>query len=351
VIEKFGADALRFTLTAFAAMGRDIKLSEPRIEGYRFFINKLWNAARFIEMNTDESYTFDMDNMNFTSGELTLSDKWLLSRLQSVTEEVTDAFESYEFNVAANSLYQFVWHEFCDWYLEISKIYLYSDDESAKKRTIDVLYYTLIRALKLLHPIIPFVTEEIFSHLKIVNNPSTILMKSPFPKKDDSLTFKNEEDSFALIVDVVSGIRNVRGEMNIHPKKRLAVMISSPGAKELGLIKENGVYIESLSGVEKIEIGKKFEQPEGSAVVVSGPFTIYVPLVGVVDFGEEKKRLLKEMEKIENDLKKVDGKLTNEAFIAKAPEDVVEKERSKKEKILVTREKILESIESVEKYI
>ncbi len=356
IIERYGADAFRFTLTAFAAMGRDIKLSESRIEGYRFFINKLWNAARFVLMNIGEGYATDFANFDFTKEDLTLADRWLLSRLQSVTGEVTAALESYEFNVAATSLYQFVWHELCDWYIEMSKIYLYSDNESESERTKNVLLYALTRTLKLLHPIIPFVTEEIYSNIKeslkgsVVDVPD-FLMKSPFPEVEDALSFPDAESSFAYIRDIVTNIRNIRGEMNIHPKKRLTVMISSADGKEIDLIKEYGVYIESLAGVEKIETGRNIEQPEGSATSITGPYTIYVPLVGIVDFTEEKKRLDKEMEKLKADLVKVEGKLGSENFISKAPEEVVAKERNKRHTILAKRDNLLESLKKVEEYL
>ncbi len=282
IIDKYGADAFRFTLAAFAAMGRDVKLSEERIEGYRFFINKIWNASRFIAMNLGEGYVPDLD---LAGRDFSLADKWILSRLETVTGEVTEDLDRYEFNNAAGTLYQFVWHEFCDWYLEVSKIYLTSTDEAGKKRVRDVLVYTFDRLLRLLFPIIPFVTEELHSRIP---GASGSLMKGPFPVRDDTLIFPEAERSFELIKTLVAGIRNVRGEMNIHPKKKLSALVSSQ-QKNLEMIRDNVDYIKTLAGIETIDLGRSLAQPAASATAMCGPFTVYIPVAGVIDFEEEKR--------------------------------------------------------------
>jgi valyl-tRNA synthetase len=345
VIEQYGADAFRFTLAAFAAQGRDIKLSESRIEGYRFFINKLWNAARFVLMNLDDEYVPDFD---FKGRDLTLADRWILSRLQSVVFEVTSAFDNYEFNNAASSLYQFIWHEFCDWYLELSKIYLYSEEDVAKKRVRDILVYSLDTILKLLHPITPFVTEEIYS--KLPSHDGSIV-KSPFPVKDDSLIFNEEEGSFGEIKEIITGVRNVRSEWEIHPKEKLSVVVTSDSDLCLGPIEDNIIYIQTLSGVDKIDIGVDIERPTFASTIVSGNYVIDVSLEGVVDPVLEKGRLDAEVEKVKKELSFVDGKLSNEKFIQKAPEEVIAKERDKKEKLVFKKDELENRIVIVGQYL
>ena len=345
VIEKYGADAFRFTLTAFAAQGRDIKLSESRIEGYRFFINKLWNAARFVLMNLDDEYSYDP---NFDGRELSLADRWILSRLQGVISDVTEAIDGYEFNIAASSLYNFVWHEFCDWYLEVSKLYLSSEDENEKQQVRDILVYTLSTTVKLLHPIIPFVTEEIASKLP---NQKESLITTTYPKGDDKLTSMDAESSFSLVQEVITGIRNIRGQMNIHPKKKLNVLITSPSMDELEAVKANTPYIETLAGVDGLEIGQDISQPESSATAVCGPITVYVLLKGAIDFEDEKGRLTKEIEKIDIDLKGVEKKLSNEKFLSRAPDEVVKKQKDKEATLQSKRERIMESLLEVERLI
>jgi len=343
IIDKYGADAFRFTLTAFAAMGRDVKLSEGRIEGYRFFINKLWNASRFVSMNLDEGYVPDYD---FTGRDFSLADRWILSRMETVVEEVTGALDSYEFNIAAGALYQFAWHEFCDWYLEVSKIYLTSNDTAAAKRVRDILVYCLDTMMRLLHPIIPFVTEEL--HTKIPGA-SGSLINGPFPVKKESLVFPEALRDFEKIQGLVTAIRNIRGEMNIHPKKRLAALVSAKD-NDQAVVRENAEYIKTLAGVETIEVGQSIARPEASATAISGPFTVYIPLAGVIDFDEEKKRLSGEIEKINEEIEKVNRKLGNDEFVKKAPEDVVAKEKERMAVLVSKKERVTESIDRLEDY-
>ncbi len=343
IIDKYGADAFRFTLAAFAAMGRDVKLSEGRIEGYRFFINKLWNASRFVMMNLDEGYAPDYD---FTDRDFSLADRWILTRLETVTGEVTDCIDRYEFNNAASALYQFAWHEFCDWYLEVSKIYLSSEDPIASKRVRDILVYCLDTMLRLLHPFIPFVTEEI--HAKLPGSTGA-LITGPFPKKNDALVFSGAEHQFELIQELVTGVRNIRGEMNIHPKKRLTALISAK-EKDQAVVNENVEYIKTLAGVETVQLGESISRPPASATAVSGPFTVYIPLAGVIDFEEEKKRLASEIGKVNDELEKVNRKLGNDEFVKKAPEDVVAKEKERMALLVSKKERVSESISRLEDY-
>jgi valyl-tRNA synthetase len=350
VIDEYGADAFRFTLAAFAAMGRDIKLSESRIEGYRFFINKLWNAARFVLMNLDDGYISSFSkqaNFDFGGRALSLADRWILSRLQGVIATVTRAIEGYEFNTAATTLYQFVWHEFCDWYLELSKIDLSSDDESTRRRVRDILVYTLDTTLRLLHPFIPFVTEELFK--KLPTDQGSIV-KASFPEADQSLVFSEADALFQRIQDVVVGIRNIRGEMNIHPKKELTAVISAHTSGDLKPIEENSLYVKMLAGVLELTVGEDLPAPEASATAVAGPLTISVPLRGIIDFAEEKTRLTKEVERLDEELSRVEVKLSDDRFLTKAPPDVVQKQRDKKEDLLSRKERLLTSVMRIEQY-
>ncbi len=343
IIDKYGADAFRFTLAAFAAMGRDIKLSEGRIEGYRFFINKLWNAARFVMMNLPEGYKPDYD---FAGRDFSLADRWVLSRLHAVTGEVTDSIDRYEFNNAATSVYHFAWHELCDWYLEVSKIYLSADDPAVAKRVRDVLVFCLDTLLRLLHPFIPFVTEEL--HTKLPGS-SGSLIAGPFPVRDDALFFPGAEQQFDLIRVLVTGIRNIRGEMNIHPKKRLVVLVSAK-EKDQAVVRENVEYVRTLAGVETVEMGESIARPEASATAVCGPFTVYIPLAGVIDFEEEKKRQASEIEKLNDELEKVNRKLGNDEFVKKAPGDVVAKEKERMAQLVSKKERVSESIDRLQEY-
>ena len=345
VIDKFGADAFRFALAAFAAMGRDVRLSEGRIEGYRFFVNKLWNAARFVKMNTNDDYEPDFD---FTKRELSLSDRWILERTARVVEEVRRALDEYEFNIAAGAAYQFVWHEFCDWYLELSKIYLTSDDRMNNKRSQDVLMFVLDTIVRLLHPIIPFVTEELFQALPTSEGS---VVNAEYPDVSGMPRFPDAIGEFERMQNLITGIRNIRGEMNIHPKKLLTAIVSSDDKSVLDGLKNNIEYIKTLAGVDSVEFGVDLPQPDASATVVTGPLTVYVPLTGVIDFDEETTRLEKELQKVTDDLSRVRKKLSTEKFLAKAPAEVVEKERNKESALISKQERLAESIDRITIYL
>jgi len=345
VIDKFGADAFRFALAAFAAMGRDIRLSEGRIEGYRFFVNKLWNAARFVRMNIDDDYR---PNFDFGGRELSLADRWILERAARVVEEVRRALDAYEFNIAAGAAYQFVWHEFCDWYLELSKIYLNAEDRADQQRSRDVLMYVLDTIVRLLHPFIPFVTEELYQALPMSEGRA---VKAPYPDASGMPRFPDAIDEFDRVQGLITGIRNIRGEMNIHPKKQLSAIVSTDDGSMLAGLEDNIAYIKTLAGVESIEFGVNLAQPDASATVVAGPLTVYVPLTGVIDFDEERARLEKEHEKVTGDLARVRKKLSTENFIAKAPAEVVQKERDKEGALVSKQERLTESIDRVTAYI
>ena len=348
VIDKFGADAFRFTLASLAAQGRDIKLSEDRIEGYRHFINKLWNAARFSLMHLSD---FEPDESAPDARDLSLADSWILSRLNGVVETVTKKLDEYKFNDAANALYQFVWHEFCDWYLEIIKPVLYGAVASADGTTKTgssrymatrfILWSTLNEILRLLHPFIPFVTEEIWGEL-----PGTegSIMKAEFPTTSNARNNPEAEEAMKVLIGVVSGIRNVRGEMNVPPSLFVEATVHSPDKEARELLERHRDMIVKLCKLNSLQVTPPGQRPASSATSVFGNCTIFVLLKGVIDFELEQGRLNKEIAKIARELDGIAKKLNNENFLLKAPQEVVQKVRQKGERLEEKRNKLQEHL-------
>ncbi len=355
VIDQYGADAFRFTLAALAAQGRDIKLSEDRIEGYRHFINKLWNAARFALMHVSD---FEPDVSAQDVRHFSLADRWILSRLNTLTETVTVGLDEYKFNDSANALYQFVWHEFCDWYLEIIKPVLYGrpgktagDDESGEmpevghyETTRFVLWSILNQTLRLLHPFIPFVAEEIWEKL-----PGTegSIMKAEFPATSKEKHDPDAERIMQVLMGVVSGVRNIRGEMNVPPSLLVEVTVQSGDKEVRELIEQRRDTIVNLCKAKTLEVMPLGERPRSCATSVSGNAIIFVSLEGVIDFELELGRLNKEINKITKELNGIDKKLNNEDFLEKAPQEVVEKVREKGQKLTEKRSRLEENLEKV----
>ena len=334
IMEKFGTDAVRFTLAAFAAQGRDIKLSEDRIEGYRHFVNKIWNAARLVLMHASgvEDYENGLDPNPLNSVE-----KWILARLNSTVKKVRDALDSFDFDVAAKTLYGFFWHEYCDWYLEFSKSDLSrSGDRSirAKKVALTVLDTTL----RLLHPFMPFVTEELWHHLP---GKDGFIMVSSFPKKDPEWDFEEAQSEIELLKTMISGIRNIRAELGIHPGKELEAVFLPHTDLAKSVISAHEVEIKALARVSKMgQIEDAKDKPKGAASFIHEEVEIFIPLEGVVDIQQELKKIGKERTKVEKDLKKVEAKLSNENFLKKAPENIVQKEREKRDRLLARLSKL-----------
>ncbi|MFH0775691.1 MAG: valine--tRNA ligase [bacterium] len=370
IIEKYGCDSLRFTLAILSGLGRDVIISEERIEGYRHFMNKLWNAERFILMNLEdydgkivaseewrvksekcngfeyEPKTPEHQSTSHRSTRLedydpceyepkTLSQRWIASELSKTIEEVTHHLEEFSFNLATACLYEFVWHKYCDWYLEIAKLEL--ADPQERKRTQHLLVKSLDIILRLLHPFIPFITEELSQ--KLPNNSGSIMTKD-WPKP--FFTYEpNASKEMELIQSVITGIRNIRSTFNIPPKNRLEVLMKSDSAT----LKRYVEYIIALAKLSKITIDPEITRPPLSAVFVSGGIEVYVLLSGVIDIAEERKRLTKRLSDVEETLVKTKKKLENPDFIQKAPQDVIEKEKEKEEGLLSERRKLFEAME------
>uniref|UniRef100_A0A831UGL1 Valine--tRNA ligase n=1 Tax=Geobacter metallireducens TaxID=28232 RepID=A0A831UGL1_GEOME len=352
VIEQYGTDAFRFTLAAFAAQGRDIKLAEERIAGYRNFANKIWNASRFALMNLEG---FDPDAVDPAGLELSNADRWILCRFNAAAADVREALEAYRYNDAATALYRFTWSEFCDWYIELVKDDLYRGDEGRQRTARYVLWLVLEHLLRLLHPFMPFITEEIWQTLPKKQGPGTgdrgpaesIMLASypqPSPEWDG---YREGAAEMELVMEVIRGIRNIRGEMDVAPSREIAAILNCGSEASLHLLKRNEVYIMSLARVSDLAIGTGLERPADAAVSVAGDVEVAVPLKGLVNVEEEEKRLLKEIGKLDKDVEFLAKKLENPSFVERAPADVVAKEREKLAEFSQKKEVLLASLEKI----
>jgi valyl-tRNA synthetase len=300
-------------------------MSEERIEGYKFFVNKIWNATKFASMNLEGYAAADQTALG--KADLSLPDRWILARLNKTIDEVIKGLDEYRFNEATGSIYQFIWHEFCDWYLELIKPVLYSRDQSVRRQAAQQTLLTTLKAsLKLLHPFMPFLTEEIWQ--TVVADGASIMVSS-YPEPDKGLEDEEAERRMGLIVDVITRIRNIRGEMNIAPSKKLKVIISVSDEALAAVLNEGRDYIINLGNLETLTVGVNLEEPPGAAIGVVGAARVFVLMEGMIDIAGEKARLEKEMTKIAKDLIVVSKKLANRDFIAKAAEAVVKKEEQK----------------------
>jgi len=326
MVERYGTDALRFTLTAFAAMGRDIKLSEERIEGYRHFVNKLWNAARFALMHIAEGAP---DMPLAEAAQAGLCHAAILSRLERLKGTVSAAIEGYQFNEAAQELYAFFWREFCDWYLEMAKVDLSGEDADRKGAAKRVLTTVLSEVLILMHPIMPYVTQEIWSKLPETADPN--LAKMPYPASRPELVSETAEADLELLKAVVTAVRNIRAELNINPGLKLTALVHADNSEQVASLTANTAMIAFLAKLERFEAGTEIVAPKASASAAAGTCALFVPLSGAVDFDVEFLRLSKEEVKTVKDLTVVEKKLGNEDFISRAPAEVVAKEREKQE--------------------
>ena len=345
MIDRYGADALRLTLAALAAQGRDIRLSEERFEGYRHFCNKIWNAYRFVAMHLESRQPSAVSRQLPDVSRLTLADRWILSRLQGTIAEVTAALEGYRFNEAASAIYQFIWHEYCDWYLEVVKPSLQpSADEVEKSLCRSALTLVLEASLRLLHPFMPFITEEIWQ--RFLHEGGSIMI-APWPQVDPALRFPEAEERMGVIMELTRAIRNIRSEMDIPSSKGLRVLVRTSDQRDAAALKEGAEYLAGLARAS-VEYGPNIQKPPLSAAALVQGMEVYVPLEGVVDLEEEKGRLRKELERLGRELERLDGKLNNPAFLAKAPKAVVAKERDAREKLWEAKTKLQEHLSRIE---
>jgi len=367
MIDQYGTDAFRFTLTAFAAQGRDVKLSPERIEGYRNFANKIWNASRFVLMNLEQDF---IPNTELVTTETPLADRWILSRVHSVTKDVQAALTEYRFNDAASSLYQFIWHEYCDWYLELSKPSLNQEKGSpTRKATQTVLAHVLDTALRLLHPIMPFITEEIWQNLPdgvrnahqqikgrlqctAQRNKQTVpcesIMISAFPLTDEKMINSEIEQDMQMVKDLIMAIRNIRGEMNIAPSLHVAATVKVESKKLGEHLERSETYIKTLARLNALHIGVAEAKPKSAAMAVIKGAEVYVPLEGIIDLSQERERLYKEIAKITKNIETFSHKLLNRDFVDKAPKEVVAKDTAKLADLKIKYDKLIKSVKMLE---
>ncbi|TAL35983.1 MAG: valine--tRNA ligase [Spirochaetes bacterium] len=338
MMDKYGTDAFRFTLAIFAAQGRDVILSEKRIEGYRAFSNKIWNATRYVLMNLGEGFTPG----KIEPGTLERFDRWILHRLNACVREVTKGLEEYRFNEAAYAIYEFWWHEFCDWYLELTKPRLYGTDADSSECAKQVLYHVLHASLRLLHPFMPFITEEIWS---IIAAPAQgLLINAPWPVVEDRFAFEKDSAETELFKELVYKIRNIRGEMNIPPDKKANVVFKTADSAMISLIQAESTHINSNAKVDTISIDANYIPDKTDAAAVIQGCEIFVPMKGLIDFAKERARLEKEIARLTGELDRAELKLSNENFVSRAPQAVIEKERAKLDEMKGLRAKLEESL-------
>ncbi|MBF0553846.1 MAG: valine--tRNA ligase [Nitrospirae bacterium] len=351
IIEKYGTDSFRFSLAAFAAQGRDIKFAEERVEGYRHFANKLWNAARFIKLNIDKIMPDGIGTIDEISKEiqtldaksLTLPDRWILVRLLQTAEDINKALDGYRFNDASSAVYQFIWHELCDWYIELVKTSFGRNYPNAAL-TLKCLIYVFDNSLRLLHPFMPFITEELWNSFP--QNRQTISL-APYP---DAVNLHIAPDTYAcdkmsLVIDAISGIRNIRGEFNIAPSKKLHVTIKAAGET----LRDNFDFIVDLAKLEALEIGGDVEKKPATMTSVKTGMEIYVSLSGLFDVKAELQRLGKELKKLDTAIVDIEGKLSNMDYMDRAPRAVIEKDKLKYSELIEKRDRIQNNIDKIKK--
>lgn len=340
VIDKFGTDSFRFTLAAMAAQGRDIRLAEERIEGYRHFVNKIWNASRFVLMNLD-GYKHEAVEVS----KYGLKHRWIMSRMNLLIDNVITALEEYKFNEAAHHLYQFLWHEYCDWYLEMIKPSLYQKNDSQERTAAQhCMVQVLKTALELLHPFMPFVTEEIWQRLPHSGMSITI---TPFPRVNPEQIDGAAESAMEAIMQTVTAIRNLRSEMSVAPRAKpsVDVLCHRPVIKEI--LEAHQSMICLLAGLASLNIHDSFQRSQDAVAAVIDGAEIFLPLAGLIDFGEEKTRLEKEMQKVFAELDGVNKKLANRDFLARAPRDIVAKEKTRAQSLKEKEIRIKENLERI----
>jgi len=345
-INSYGTDALRFTFCAMASTSRDINFDLHRVEGYRNFCNKLWNAARFVLMNVESDAHLTAEK------EYGVADRWITSRFQKTITSFEDNLKIYRFDLCAQGLYEFVWNEYCDWYLELAKPILYSDTTSnaQKMGTTDTLIKVLDQILRLLHPFMPFITEEIWQSVRSLSSIEDVegdLIVQAFPQADSSLVDAEADSTIALIKDIVVGIRTIRAEMNIAPSKPLPVIFANGSDDDRLHIQQQENYLAKLAKLESITWLAEGDTPPAAATALAGNVEILIPMAGLIDKDAELERLQKELDKLLNEQKRLTGKLSNEGFVAKAPEAVVAKERNRLAEVDSALEKLQEKQQQI----
>ncbi|TYO73323.1 valine--tRNA ligase [Rossellomorea marisflavi] len=340
VIEKYGADALRYFLSTGSSPGQDLRFSFEKVESVWNFANKIWNASRFALMNMD-GMTYDEIDL---SGEKSVADKWILTRLNETIETVTRLADKYEFGEVGRILYNFIWDDFCDWYIEMAKLPLSGEDEAAKKTTRSILAYVLDNTMRLLHPFMPFITEEIWQNLPHEGESITV---AAWPEVDSSLTDDAAAEEMKLLVDIIRAVRNIRAEVNTPMSKQIKLMLKAKDEETLAVLQKNAAYIERFCNPESLELSTDASAPEKAMTAVVTGVELFLPLAGLINIDEEIARLEKELDKWTKEVSRVQGKLSNERFVSKAPQKVVDEEKAKEQDYLEKQATVKARIEEL----
>ena len=338
IIDKYGADSLRFSLLQGVAPGNDMRYSETKVESCRNFMNKIWNASRYVVMNCEGRNIKPISEVK-----LAAADKWIISKLNAAVRDVTLALNKFELGVACQILYDFMWSDFCDWYIELTKPALWSDDEVKKDDAVSVLHYVLTTALKLLHPFVPFITDEIYRSL-----PGTqgSIMVQDFPRYNSKLSYKKESTAFEGIMDIIKSVRAVKTETGCAPSKKVTLYVMAANRR---MISANADSILKLGGAAEIKfVASKEEAGEKPVTKVLTNCTLFIPMGELVDLEKEKERLEKELERVTGEIRRADGKLNNQGFLSKAPKSLVDSEREKLNKFCDLREKLLSQLKDLQ---
>jgi valyl-tRNA synthetase len=327
VMGKYGTDALRFSLTQSAAPGRDMQLSDDSFMSARNFANKIWNASRFVMTNLQQA-GWEKDYI-MAIWPLELADRWILSEYRLTVKKVTAALETYNMDVAAREIYDFFWSKYCDWYIELAKIRLNGSDELAKKAVLSVLIEILSGVVRLLHPIMPFITEEIWSsYIKLVKSDGKgvqSIMTAPWPESDEKKIDAAAVSQMNLLQQVITAVRTIRSEMNVPPVKPIDVILNVKSAADLEILNANTGYLKFLARVDNLKLGDNIERPNQSAFSAAAGMEIFVPLAGLIDLGKEKQRLEKELLNAGQEIERTEKNLSNKQFVSRAPKQEVEK--------------------------
>jgi len=334
VIEKYGADAMRYMLSTSSTPGQDLRFHWERVEQARNFANKIWNASRFALMNLEGFTLEDMD----LSGELRTADRWILHRLNETAREVTRLMDQYEFGETGRMLYNFIWDDLCDWYIEFAKLSLYGEDAAAKKTTQSVLAYVLDRTQRLIHPFMPFISEEIWQHLP--HEGDTIVL-AEWPVYDAKWEAPDAVAEMNLLMDIIRAVRNIRAEVNVPMGKKVELVVRAANAEALSILQRNEAYVSRFCNTSSLAMGADLPHPEKAMTAVVTGAELFLPLAGLIDISQEVARLEKEIQTLTAEVERVDKKLANEGFVAKAPAKVIEEEKAKRSDYADKREKVL----------
>ncbi|MDP5272714.1 valine--tRNA ligase [Chengkuizengella axinellae] len=341
VIEKYGTDAMRFMLSTGSTPGQDLRFHWEKVEQARNFANKIWNASRFALMNL-EGFTYEDIDL---SGNLDTADQWILHRLNETIQDVTRLMEKYDFGETGRLLYNFIWDDLCDWYIEIAKLNLYGENEVAKKQTQSVLSYVLDQTMRLIHPFMPFISEEIWQHLP--HQGETIVL-AEWPQYDEAKVNPESVEQMNLLMEIIRAVRNIRAEVNVPMSKEIELLIKPNDEKIMSILENNKTYISRFCNPSKLDLNIELRTPDKAMSAVVTGAELYLPLAGLINIDLEIKRLEKEIETLNKEVERVEKKLSNQGFIAKAPEKVIEEERAKQKDYTEKREKVLERIKELQ---